>query len=174
MSLPDPKTWTAATLAVADMNTYVRDTMQWLMGHSSNPKPFGEVTMSTPQAISSTSVFQLVDFDNVIVNRGGGFLGSGGFVAPVNCFGVFAGSVSVDPSLGNKEIRLIRDGDENDWFGADNRFGIATEAFCRLAVAGLAWLTAGQTVDVGVFCDAPSAPNIGTAHFAWCWLATDL
>jgi hypothetical protein len=172
MSLSDPKSWTATTLSVADMNTYVRDTFRWVIGHTSNPKPFGEVSLSTPQAISSTTLFVLIAFDTTVVDRGGGFSG-GGFVAPVDGFYSFAGSASVAPSLGNKEIRLIVDADENNWFAADNRFGIATSAYCRLATAGQKWLTAGQSVDVGVFCDAPTSPNIEAAHFSWCWQATN-
>lgn len=170
MAEPVPITWTASIASVADFNT-IRDSLQWTLGHSANPKPFGLVTQATPTNIASPSTFTLVVFDTVVVDRGGGFQ-SAGFEAPVSGFYHFEGSCRVDASIGNKEIRLIRNGDENDYLASDNRFGIATSAFCSLSCGAYAWLTAGDTVDVGVFCDDPVGPNVLTASFGWTYVAT--
>jgi hypothetical protein len=170
MAEPVPFTWTASVASVANFNS-LRDADQWLLGHSSNPKPHGLVTQSTPTNISSTSTFTLIVFDTTVWDRGGGFV-SAGFVAPVAGFYHFEGSCRVDVSIGNKEIRLIKNGDENDFLASDNRFGIATPAFCSLSVGGYASLDVGEGVDVGVFCDDPAAPNVVAASFGWTYVAT--
>lgn len=171
MAEPDPITWTASVPSVATFNTEIRDAVQWLVGHSDNPHPFGLVTQATPTEISSPTTFSLVVFDTTVVDRGGGFQ-SGGFEAPLAGFYHFEGSARVDASIGNKEIRLVVNGDESTYLASDNRFGIATEAFCSLAVGGYGWLDIGDTVDVGVFCDAPTPPTVVVASFGWEYRAT--
>lgn len=171
MAEPNPLTWTASVLAVADLNTEVRDAVQWVIGHSENPKPFGRVTQSTPTNIGSPSTYTLVVFDTVVIDRGGGFQ-AGAFEAPVAGFYGFTGAARVDASLGNKEIRLIVNGDENDYLSSENRFGIATPAFCALNTSGCGWLEVGDTVDLGVFCDAPVGPDVLVASLCWWYIAT--
>lgn len=171
MAEPVPITWAAVAPAVADFNTEIRDAVQWVIGHSSNPKPFGRVTLSTPVNIASPSTYTLIPFDTTIIDRGGGFV-SGGFEAPVAGFYMFTGAARVDASLGNKEIRLIVNADENDYLSSENRFGIATPAFCALNTSGMGWLDVGDTVDLGVFCDAPTGPDVLVASLCWTYIAT--
>jgi hypothetical protein len=171
MAEPVPITWTASVPAVGDFNTEIRDAVQWVIGHSANPKPFGRVTQSTPTNIASPSTYTFIVFDTTIVDRGGGFQ-SGGFEAPVAGFYLFTGAARIDASLGNKEIRLIVNGDENEYLSSENRFGIATPAFCALNVSGCGWLDIGDTVDLGVFCDAPTGPDVLVASLNWAYIAT--
>lgn len=171
MAEPNPLTWTAAVPSVADFNTEIRDLGRWVIGHSANPKPFGLVTQATPTNISSPSTFAFVLYDTTTISRGGGFV-SGGFEAPVSAFYHFAGSVRVDASIGNKEVRLCVNGDENTYLASENRFGIATSAFCSMDINAYGWLTIGDTVDVGVFCDAPTGPDVIVASFGWDYRAT--
>lgn len=171
MAEPAPITWTAAVPAVADFNTEIRDAVQWLLGHSANPKSFGLVTQATPTNIASPSTFTFVVYDTPVVDRGGGFQ-SGGFEAATAGFYIFLAFARIDASKGNKEIRFCVNGDENTYLSAENRFGIATDAFCVLQAAGFGWLSAGDTVDVGVFCDAPVGPDVIVSAFGWLNVAT--
>ncbi len=40
MAEPNPATWAAVVPDDTDFNTEIRDPLRWLLGHSSNPKPF--------------------------------------------------------------------------------------------------------------------------------------
>lgn len=165
---PDPLSFAAGTLASADCNGGIRDPLRWLMAHSGGSKPLAVARLTTPVALT-TSLFTSCTFDTTLVNRGG-LLSGGTMVAPEDGVYVFHASVSVESTVGNKETRLAVDADETVWIAADNRYGIATPAAARMSCSGLYHLTAGQSVDVMVFSDAPSPGNVDGGVFAAMWV----
>jgi hypothetical protein len=156
--------------AGATLNTYVTDNQQWQVHQTDNPAPVAVLRVDTPQALT-TSTFVAMAFGTAALSRGGLVTGDS-FVVPVGAAGVyeFFASVSVEASIGNKEMRIAINGDEDDWICADNRYGIATEAACRMAGGGHAYLAEGDTVDVMVFTDAPTPGNVDAGQFSGRWV----
>lgn len=173
MALTNPLTWAAGALASANLNTHVRDLARWAIGHSGNPKPHGIATLGTPIALTSTA-FTYVIPDTAVRDRGGAW--SGGFVVPTGAAGVyhFTSSVYTAAGQGNKELRIARNGDENDYCGVQNQYGVATPAVSALSVSGRFELAVGDTVDPMLYMDDPSPFNCTVSIFTWCWEATDL
>lgn len=169
MSFTTPRTWVSGeTVTAANLNTHVRDNLQWLAHHATAPAPVGILRVSSPQALS-TSTFVAIDFGTTVLSRGG-LVFSSSFLAPVAGVYEFAASVSVEASTGNKEMRICINGDENDWIAADNRYGIATSAACRMAGAGHAVLAINDAVDVMVFTDAATPGNVDAGQFSGRWV----
>lgn len=174
MSVFDPKTWAdTEVIAEGDLNDEIRDRGRWLLGHPDGPKPYGSAILSASVPISGPTVYEPMILDGTgadAVDAAGNML-LGQWIALSNGFLDYSAFVRVDASLGNKELRLVVDGDDTDYFAADNRFGIATPAFCVLTVSGKKYLEIGQTADIGVFCDAAPGVSVIVARLSWAWQA---
>lgn len=153
----------------ADLDTYVIENMQWVVHHASNPAPIFATRLSTPVALT-TGTFVPIPADTTIMSRGGALVG-GIFTAPLNGTYAFSCAVSITDTLGNKELRLGINGDENDWIGADNAYGAGSSAPARRTTSCEAWpLVAGDTVSPMVFTDAPTPGSVDGMVFCARWV----
>lgn len=155
--------------AGADLDTYVQENMQWLAHHASNPAP-GFVGGTTTPVTLTTGSWVRIPVTATEVNRGGALNGDGIFEAPVAGWYAFTGAVSITDTLGNKEMRLARNGDENDWIGPDNAYGAGSSAPSRRSSSGEAYLSIGDTVEVMAWTDAPTPGSVDKMRFTARWV----
>ena len=160
-------TWTAIPFSVANANSYIRDNDRWVAGFSSGPKPHGVAYLTSPVGLTTTT-FTVIALDTAERDRGGGFVG-GGFVCPSGGAGMyrFSGLTYTAAGQGNKELRIIRNSDENDYCGVQNQYGVATPAVSGLNACGEFEIAVGDTVDIALYMDDPSSFNCVYARLGW-------
>lgn len=73
MAAPNtPKTWSSAeVVTAANMNTYVRDQQEWLLGSGTNAKPSCRVYNSANISHTTSGTWQVVTFDSERWDTGG-------------------------------------------------------------------------------------------------------
>lgn len=153
----------------ANLDTYVIANTQWIVHHTDNPAPVMTVRLTTPVALT-TSTFVAIPGDTTILDRGGA-LAAGIFEAPADGIYAFSVSVSITDTIGNKELRLAINGDENDWIGVDNAYGAGSSAPARRTTACQAWpLVTGDTITPMVFTDAPTPGSVDGMVFSARWV----
>jgi hypothetical protein len=175
VSLTDPKTWTAAASVVADLNTYIRDTMRWLIGHSSNPKPHAVVWKSSAFAVSSSSTWTSVTCSSTLRDRGSMANGTG-LTIPVDGVYLFGGALEFESGTYNKNARIY-DGTNAYTFGDSSGLGTPTPA--RLVMSSMRHFTATTQLTLQAWQDSGSSKNINSATeyspVLWAaWYASDL
>lgn len=155
-SIVVPATFSATTLAVADLNTNIRDATQQLQGHSTNPKPFAIVSTSVNVNLTK-DVFTQLTFDTTEVNRGS-IYASNAFTIPTGWAGLYSvkGGCNFDSPSGNKEIGIFVNGSQ---VAAENIYGLATDAYARKCVSRDIWVSVGDEVTLEAFHDHPTDIN---------------
>lgn len=177
MALTDPKTWTAAASVVADLNTYIRDTARWVIGHSSNPKPHAIVWKSSAFSHTSSSNWMTVTWDTELRDRGDMWTSPNTYLnIPVAGVYLFGGSVEFESGTYNKNARIY-DGTTAYTFGDSSGLGTPTPA--RLGMSSLRFFTGSTQLSLQVWQDSGSSKNISSSTqyspILWAaWYATHL
>lgn len=159
MAEPTPATWTATAPSEADFNTNIRDAQQWLLGHSSNPKP--HIRLRNTGNVSLTSA-TWTDLTMSTADRDRGFSWASGAAITIPVAGTYliGASVEIDAAACNKALRVINGATvivESDVTG------VATPAVARISIATLAVCSASDSVKAQGFQDSGGALNANTA-----------
>lgn len=151
MAIPVPASFVDGDLAVAELNTSVFDPLNFLFNAA-------QVTI---QRISGVQLFQGPPF-NVVDS----------ITATEDGVAFAYASARLSSVRGNKELRLVLNGDfiSDGFIAAQNQFGVATPAFSSLFAGGLVVVSAGDSIDFGVFVDASDSCQVDNGVMGVVWL----
>ena len=167
MAEPNPATWAAVVPDDTDFNTEIRDPLRWLLGHSSNPKPFLRTRGSAPTSLSNgggSGAWTEIDLDNSDEHRG--FVTALPATIPVDGFYDVGAMIDVDVERSNKALRIRKNG--TDTIAQDDRPGVGSPVPARItASTGNVPLVAGDVITIEGYNDAASGAIDALATGTW-------
>jgi hypothetical protein len=152
MAEPNPATWTAATLTATQMNTEVRDSVQWLLGHSSNPKPFVR-RRSTAATALTISTWTDVSMNTTVVERGGWSPSGASITVPVAGTYMVGGCAEITAAACNKALRIVKG---STVIVQHDITGVGSSALARINLATMAVLAATDVIKLQAWVDLGS------------------
>lgn len=167
MAEPNPTTWTAAVPDENDFNAEIRDPLQWLLGHSANPKPALTIRASAPTSLSNgggSGAWTEIDLDTVDENLG--FSTALPATIPVDGYYDIGAAVDIAVERSNKAIRVLKNG--TDVILQDDRPGVGSPIPARItASTGNVPLDAGDVLTLEAYNDAASGAIDALATGTW-------
>lgn len=160
MTEPNPATWTAVAPSAATFNTNIRDALQWVLGHSTNPKPHLRVRSTSATSLTSGS-FTDITFNTVVRNRG--FTWSNGATATIPVAGTYwvGCSVEIDTAACNKALRIVKN--TSTVIAEHDITGVGSSAVARITIATLMTFAVSDTVKIQGFQDSGAGLNANSA-----------
>lgn len=153
MPEPDPVTWINAPVDETDFNGEIRDPLQWLLGHSDNPKPFLRVRGDAPTALDNgggTGAWTEIALGTEVVNRG--FSTSDPPTIPVAGYYDIGACIDVDVAVSNKALRILVNGTT---VAEDDQPGVGSPIPARITCStGVFPLSGGDVITIEGYNDA--------------------
>lgn len=159
MAEPAPATWTATTVDASDFNTNIRDPLQWLLGHSSNPKPHIRLRNTSAVALTSGSFTDLT-MSTATRDRGFGWGSGAAITIPVAGTYLIGASVEIDTFACNKALRIVNG---STVIVEHDITGVGSPAVARISVATLAVCSASDSVKAQAFQDSGGSLDANAA-----------
>lgn len=149
MAEPTPATWTAATVSATDFNGEIRDPLQWLLGHSDNPKPFIR-RRSTSNVALTVSTFTDLTMNTTVVARGSWSPSGASITVPVAGTYLIGASVEIDAAACNKALRIVNG---STVIVEHDITGVGSSAVARISCSTLAVCAASDVLKAQAFQD---------------------
>jgi hypothetical protein len=149
MAEPAPATWTASVPDETDFNAEIRDPLRWLLGHSSNPKPF--IRRRNTSAVALTvSTWTDLTMNTSVVARGSWSPSGASITVPTSGTYLIGASVEIDAAACNKALRIVNG---STVIVEHDITGVGSSAVARIACATLAVCTAADVIKAQAFQD---------------------
>lgn len=159
MAEPNPATWTATTVSASDFNTNIRDALRWVLGHSSNPKPF--IRRRNTGAVALTSGgFTDLTMNTTVVARGSWSPSGASITVPTAGTYMIGASVEIDTFACNKALQVVNG---STVIVEHDITGVGSPALARIAVATLFVCAAGDVLKAAAFQDSGGSLNANAA-----------
>jgi hypothetical protein len=162
MAEPSPATWTAATLTHTQLNTEVRDSVRWLMGHSSNPKPYFR-RRSTAATSLTISTWTDVSMNTTVVSRGGWTLSGASCTVPVAGTYMVGGCVEITAAACNKAARIVNG---STVIVEHDITGVGSSAVARINLSTLTVCAASDVLKLQAWVDLGSLNAESAGEFS--------
>jgi hypothetical protein len=155
VSEPAPITWDGSTVyTYTNFNTEFRDALQWLLGHSSNPKPYLRTRGASPTALANGSTWTNITLGTTVINRG--FATPNPATIPVSGHYDIGATIDVDVAVSNKALRIRLNGTST--LAEDDQPGVGGPVPARITCStGVVPLSAGDVITIEGFNDSAAA-----------------
>jgi hypothetical protein len=164
MSYPNPRTWNDDDFVPAPaLNTEVRDSLRWLLGHSLNPFPHAVVRNTAPVALTSGQ-FSTIPFDTADISRGGLWASGSALIAPIAGMMCAGGCVEIETAACNKAVRLIVNA--ATIVAESDTSGVGSPAVGRINVSSFFHVDIGDFVELEAFQDLGVSINAANQTYS--------
>jgi len=166
MPEPDPATWTATVPTDDEFNDEIRDPLRWLLGHSSNPKPYLRTRGASPTALDNgggTGAWTDIALGTTVINRG--FSTTNPATIPVTGYYDIGACIDVDVAVSNKALRILVNGDT---VAEDDQPGVGSPIPARITCStGVVPLSEGDVITIEGYNDAATGDVDALATGEW-------
>lgn len=149
MTEPNPATWTSTAPTATDFNTNIRDALQWVLGHSTNPKP--HIRRRNTAAVALTvSTWTDLTMNTTVINRGSWSPSGASITVPVAGTYLIGASVEIDAAACNKALRIANG---STVIVEHDITGVGSSAVARISCSTLAVCAASDVIKAQAFQD---------------------